>query len=172
MSDHEASPPPEPSQPPPPAAPKQPWASPEAMILGAVSAVGLLAFAVVYALVLDRGAASPVAGGAGLAPQAAVQAMPGSAPGPARAGLRGEPGPRGEAGPPGPPGDPGIRIVRHNCSASSCTVKCDADEVMLTAHCGVGRLPAVYPTEQTALCRTTTTARVDVVGACVKTSPR
>jgi hypothetical protein len=42
--------------------------------------------------------------------------------------------------------------------------------VLLTAHCGIGRTAAVYPTEHSALCRSRGTARVEVVAACVKQS--
>jgi hypothetical protein len=176
MSDPEMPPPTEPGQAEPkpadvkPAESRQPWASPEAMTLGAVGAVGLLGFAVVFALVLDR-RSDP----RDLAPQAAFQAAPqgiaSSAQTTGRAGTKGVPGPRGEPGPPGPPGDSGIRVVQRDCNVASCTVRCEADEVMLTAHCGTNRMPAVYPTERTALCRTTSGARINAVGACVKTSP-
>jgi hypothetical protein len=109
--------------------------------------------------------------GRGLAPQGpgAASAQPAAA-----CSVQGRSGPRGNGppGPIGPRGDPGIRIVRHDCAGGNCTVECDDDEVLLTAHCGIGRAPAVYPTEHSALCRSRGTAKVEVVVACVKLSPR
>ena len=51
-------------------------------------------------------------------------------------------------------------------------MQCEPDEVLLTAHCGVGRQPAIYPTESSALCRSRSNARVEVVAACVKSVRR
>ena len=50
--------------------------------------------------------------------------------------------------------------------------QCEPDEVLLTAHCGVGRTQAIYPTEHSALCRSRSTARVEVVAACVRAARR
>jgi hypothetical protein len=143
---------------------------PGVLLLGLLSVGGLLGFAVAYGLILNRTAPDPPA----IVPEAtrpvAVPApMPGS-PGPQ--GPKGDPGPQGERGPPGRPGDPGIRVLRLDCAGGSCTVKCDDDEVLLTAHCGIGRASAIYPTQQTALCRSPGTARVEIVAACVKVPPR
>jgi hypothetical protein len=62
--------------------------------------------------------------------------------------------------------------VRSECATGNCTLTCDPDEVLLTAHCGVGRAQAVYPTEHSALCRSPGRAKVEIVVACVKTSRR
>jgi hypothetical protein len=92
--------------------------------------------------------------------------------------VQGEPGPPGPAGPPGPmgpagpPGDAGIRIVRPDCPTGTCTLECNEDEILLIAHCGVGRLPTIYNNERSALCRSSVRARADVVAACAKTSRR
>jgi hypothetical protein len=138
--------------------------------LGAFSVVGLLGFIVTFGFVLARSATPPHAA----APKASIAGESQQA-----VGLPGQPGPRGERGPAGPPGprgpagDAGIRIVRGECAGGNCTVECDRDEVLLTAHCGVGRAQAVYPTEHSALCRAPTArARVEIVAACVKTSRR
>ncbi|MBN8964305.1 MAG: hypothetical protein J0H89_02755, partial [Rhizobiales bacterium] len=119
----------------------------ELWLLGGLGAFGLIGFAVAFGLVLIRGNASQVAaGGAAAAPMGFVG-------GPESSGRPGQPGPRGEPGPPGPPGpqgpagDAGIRIVRIECATGNCTAQCESDEVLLTAHCGVGRAQAVYPTE-------------------------
>jgi hypothetical protein len=156
------------SAPKPPPGPSQRMTSPGVLALGILSAFGLIGFIVVYGLILERAAPTP---------RAAVSPVPAPAtvtpePAPAVPGPKGDPGPRGERGPPGPRGDPGIRIVREDCSVNNCTVRCGEDEVMLTAHCGIGRTPAVYPTQQSALCRSPGSARVEMVAACVKVSPR
>jgi hypothetical protein len=83
-------------------------------------------------------------------------------------GPQGNPGPAGPPGPRGATGDAGIRIVRLACNTGDCTMQCEPNEVLLTAHCGVGRTPAIYPTESSALCRSRSNARVEVVAACVK----
>ena len=148
----------------------RPWSSVGVWALATLSALGLIGFVVVFGFVLARTAA--------LGPQAAVPEGPRAAPAQHATGVlgaKGDPGPRGERGPPGPVGprgDPGIRILRHNCAGGNCTLECDDDEVLLTAHCGIGRTPAVYPTEHSALCRSRGTAKVEVVVACVKLSPR
>ena len=141
------------------------WTSPGGRLLGWLSAFGLLAFVLVYGLVLDRKPTAPETT-APQHPSAAAAQLAAGRPGP-----KGDPGPRGERGPPGPRGDPGIRIMRLDCATGNCTVKCDDDEVMLTAHCGIGRAPAVFPSQHSALCRSPGTARVEVVAACVKISP-
>jgi hypothetical protein len=143
-------------------------ASPGVLALGILSAFGLIGFIVVYGLLLERTAP---------APQAAVSAVPAPVPvvpepAPAVPGPKGDPGPRGERGPAGPPGDPGIRIVREECTVPNCTVRCGEDEVLLTAHCGVGRTAAAYPTQHSALCRASGSARVDLGVVWVLFPPR
>jgi hypothetical protein len=144
---------------------------PEVWVLGGMGILGLIGFVVAFGLVLARDGTPQVA--AKPASPAAVGFVGGSA------GAAGQPGPRGERGPAGPPGprgpagDAGIRIVRTECASGNCTARCEPDEVLLTAHCGVGRAQAVYPTEHSALCRSPrSTAKVEVVAACVKSSPR
>jgi hypothetical protein len=128
-----------------------------------LSAFGLFGFAIVFAIVLNSRVALPTAADT---PPAAAAGVP---------GAKGDPGPRGERGergPPGPQGEPGVRIVRVTCPAGDCSMKCNDDEVLLTAHCGIGRAQAVYPSQHTALCRSRGTAAVELVAACVKISPR
>jgi hypothetical protein len=142
------------------------WPSLDAWLLGTLAACGLVGFVVVFGLVLGR---------AMIGPQAAAPVAHEAQPTATAPAARGEPGARGERGPPGPPGprgDAGIRILRHGCEGGNCSVQCEDDEVLLTAHCGIGRTPAVYPTEHSALCRSRATARVEVVAACVKASRR
>jgi hypothetical protein len=62
--------------------------------------------------------------------------------------------------------------VRRDCGGGNCTVECDDDEMLLTAHCGAGRTPAAYPTDHSALCRSRGNAKVEVVAACLKLPPR
>jgi hypothetical protein len=138
--------------------------SPQVVVLGALSVFGLIGFIVAFGLIMARTAPSPQAQVA--APVQQFVAGPGE-PGPA--GAR---GPAGPAGPRGAAGDAGIRVLRSECSTGNCTVECAPDEVLLTAHCGVGRAQAVYPTEHTALCRSPTRAKVEVVAACVKSVRR
>ena len=145
---------------------------PGALTLGLLGALGLGGFAVAYALILERTSPASV-------PQAVVAQTPAATQPPAVArivsepgvpGVPGLPGPRGERGPAGPTGDSGIRVVREDCASTNCTLHCGDDELILTAHCGVGRLPPVYPTQHTALCRSITGARIEVVVACLKAS--
>jgi hypothetical protein len=146
----------------------------DAWLLGGLGAFGLVGFALAFGLVLA---------GTGTPRQTAEQPSAASAQGfvgevtpsgrPGQAGPPGERGPVGPAGPRGPAGDAGIRIVRSECVTGNCTAQCEPDEVLLTAHCGVGRAQAVYPTEHSALCRSPrSTAKVEVVAACVKASAR
>jgi hypothetical protein len=157
-------------------APRRGWASPELWLLGAMGVLGLAGFVVVFSLLMARTTVDPQAA---QGPQR-VQ-TPGAAPSsfvtPQQqgAGQPGPPGPQGPAGPAGPrgaAGDAGIRIVRLACNTGDCTLQCEADEVLLTAHCGVGRTQAIYPTETSALCRSRSTARVEVVAACVRATRR
>ena len=137
--------------------------SPAVWALALLSAIGLIGFVAMFGLVLGR---APVSPHPAASKAAAAQPVAGIA------GPKGDRGPRGERGPPGPRGDPGVRIVRRDCTGGNCTVACDDDEVVLTAHCGVGRTQAVYPTQHSAICRSRATAKVEVFAACVKLSPR
>jgi hypothetical protein len=136
-----------------------------AWLLGALSLFGLVGFVVAFGLIVARTVPGPNAATSGSAapPAVAQQGEP---------GPRGERGPPGPAGPAGPAGGPGIRIVRVDCTIGNCTVGCDEDEVMLTAHCGAGRPQATYPNERSALCRSQSRARAEMVAACFKALPR
>lgn len=162
-----------------PTPPHRGWPSPEVWLLGAMGIFGLIGFVVAFGLVMARTTPDPQAATQsaqrGQAPGAAQSFAGPQAAGQQGAGQPGPPGPQGPAGPQGPrgaAGDPGIRIVRLACSTGDCTLQCEPDEVLLTAHCGVGRTQAIYPTEHSALCRSRSTARVEVVAACVRTSRR
>jgi hypothetical protein len=85
-------------------------------------------------------------------------------------GPPGPPGPKGDSGPPGPAF--GIRVIRANCDATSCTVHCGEDEMLLTAYCGVRRNAAVIPTERSATCRSPVPANSPLVAACLKIPPQ
>ena len=147
------------------------WPSPEVWLLGALGVFGLIGFVVVFSLVTARTASNPQAAAAAAQGPAAAQPLVAA---PQASSQKGTPGDRGPPGPPGPPGprgatgDAGIRIVRSTCNTGDCSLQCERDEVLLTAHCGVGRTPAIYPTETSALCRSRSTARVEVVAACVR----
>jgi hypothetical protein len=160
------------------AAPRRGWPSPEVWRLGAMGVFGLVGFIVAFGLVMARTTADPQASMQGIQSPGGAQSFvtpQQQAAGQQGAGQAGPPGPQGPPGPAGPrgaTGDPGIRIVRLACNTGDCTLQCESDEVLLTAHCGVGRAQAVYPTEQSALCRSRSTARVEVVAACVRTSRR
>ena len=85
-------------------------------------------------------------------------------------GPQGPPGPVGPLGPAGPEGPPApagsspqVRVVRALCEATTCSVQCEQDEVLLTAYCGAARTPAVFPTERSATCRTRTAANNPLV---------
>jgi hypothetical protein len=144
----------------------------QVIALGVLGVLGLVGFVVVFGLVMLRtapGPRAPIPQSPGV-PAEAHQAVAGQ-PGPP--GPPGARGPQGPPGPRGPAGEAGIRIVRSICATGNCTVSCDNDEVLLTAHCGVGRAQAIYPTEHSALCRSPASrARVEIVVACVKTSRR
>jgi len=130
-------------------------------LLGAFSVFGLVGFIVAFGLIVARTAPGP---------QAAIGAPP-----PVVAAQPGPPGERGPQGPPGPrglAGDPGIRIVRADCASGNCTLGCDEDEVMLTAHCGAGRPQAAYMNERSALCRSSSRSKIEIVAACFKAPPQ
>jgi hypothetical protein len=138
--------------------------------LAILGVLGLLGFAATFIAVLGQPETAPP-------PAPAMRAAPVENPAPRveTVGIRGEPGPRGERGPPGPrgpAGDPGVRILRQECVGGNCTVECESDEVLLTAHCGIGRTPAVYPSQSSALCRSRGTAKVEIVAACVRAANR
>jgi hypothetical protein len=86
---------------------------------------------------------------------------------PGPAGDKGDPGPRGPAGAPGASG--AMRIVKANCDATSCTVQCGDDEVLLIAYCGAMRNPSTFPTERSATCRARGPASNPLIAACAKT---
>jgi hypothetical protein len=84
-------------------------------------------------------------------------------------GDPGPPGPRGEVGPPGRPGTiSGLRVVRSPCNDAGCTAECRPDEFMLTAYCGAGRFPPVFPSERSAICRGRGPANNPLVVVCMK----
>ena len=147
------------------------WPAPEVWLLGALGVLGLIGFIVAFGLVMarttpDPKAAMPKPDAAATGAQQSVTAPQGIP----QPGPQGNPGPAGPPGPRGATGDAGIRIVRSACSTGDCTLQCEPNEVLLTAHCGVGRTPAIYPTETSALCRSRSNARVEVVAACVRSS--
>ncbi|WP_068021927.1 hypothetical protein [Rhodoplanes sp. Z2-YC6860] len=152
------------------------WPAPEVWLLGGLGVLGLAGFAVVFSLVTARTTPNPQAVAAAAQAPGPVQQLITTPQGVVQ-GMQGAPGERGAQGPPGPQGprgangDAGIRIVRTTC-AGDCSTQCEPDEVLLTAHCGVGRAPAIYPTESSALCRSRSNARVEVVAACVKSVRR
>ena len=158
-------------------APRRGWASPELWLLGAMGILGLVGFVVAFSLIIARTTVDPQAAAQGAPRVQTPGAAPSSfaTPQPQAAGQPGPPGPQGPPGPAGPrgaAGDAGIRIVRLACNTGDCTLQCEPDEVLLTAHCGVGRTQAIYPTETSALCRSRSTARVEVVAACVRATRR
>ena len=88
-------------------------------------------------------------------------------------GPPGPPGPTGPTGPTGPSGPAGsssasVRLVRSACDATSCTVQCEADEVLVTAWCGAARNPANFPTERSATCRGRGAANNSLFAVCAK----
>jgi hypothetical protein len=176
MSDEQQQPKPEITpQTTPAAKPARRWPSAEVWLLGVLGVFGILGFALVFSLVMARTTPNPQAAAAAAQAPGGVQLV--TTPSGALQGPPGERGPQGPAGPAGPRGangDAGIRIVRLTCNSGDCSLQCEPDEVLLTAHCGAGRTAAVYPTETTALCRSprTSNARVEVVAACVKSVRR
>jgi hypothetical protein len=144
------------------------WPSPEVWLLGALGVFGLIGFVVVFSLVTARTTPNPQAAASAAQAPAWSQALVGVPQVIPQKGDAGPPGPPGPPGPRGATGDAGIRIVRSTCNTGDCTLQCERDEVLLTAHCGVGRTPAIYPTETSALCRSRSNARVEVVAACVR----
>jgi hypothetical protein len=157
-------------------APRRNWASPEVWLLGAMGILGLVGFVVAFSLIMARTTVDPQAAAQGVprvqAPGAVQSSVTPQQQGVGQPGPPGPPGPTGPPGPRGAAGDAGIRIVRLVCNTGDCTLQCEADEVLLTAHCGVGRTQAIYPTETSALCRSRSTARVEVVAACVRATRR
>jgi hypothetical protein len=46
-----------------------------------------------------------------------------------------------------------VRVVHQNCLApGGCVVTCEADEVLVTAYCGVDRRAATFLTEKSVNC--------------------
>src|SRR6266478_4949540 len=89
------------------------------------------------------------------------------------AGPAGPPGPEGPAGPQGAPGPAGpgsqIRVVRSDCTSTTCTAQCNEDEVLVTAYCGVTRAAPTFPTERSVHCRFARRANIGpVVVICAK----
>ena len=157
----------------PPSKPARRWPSADVWLLGVLGLFGIVGFALVFGLVMARTTPTPQAAAAAMQGPGGVQLV--TTPQGALRGPQGDPGPQGPAGPAGPRGangDAGIRIVRLSCNTGDCSLQCEPDEVLLTAHCGVGRQPAIYPTESSALCRSRSNARVEVVAACVKSVRR
>ena len=160
-------------QPPAETKPVSRWPSAEVWLLGTLGVFGLIGFILAFGLVIARTTPDPKAAApkpdavAATGPQQQLVTVP---QGPGQQGPQGNPGPPGPPGPRGATGDAGIRIVRLACNGGDCTLQCEPTEVLLTAHCGVGRTPAIYPTETSALCRSRSNARVEVVAACVKSS--
>jgi hypothetical protein len=110
-----------------------------------------------------------------------TQGTNGNAGPPGPAGAQGEQGPAGPAGPEGPPGPPGPagpstvsgggHVVRTNCSAASCVVECEPDEILVSAWCGAARNPTNFPTERSATCRGGRgPGNNPVIAFCVKSS--
>jgi hypothetical protein len=122
--------------------------------------LGLIGFIATFVLIIVR------------SPDAPVQRTLTDAEAQRLMGRPGERGPAGPAGPRGAAGDSGLRILRLDCAAGNCTAECADDEVLLNAYCNPNRTPASYPTEQSALCRTTGRGKVEVVAACLKASRR
>lgn len=81
------------------------------------------------------------------------QGPPGPAGPKGDAGDNGAPGSQGPAGPQGPPGPASqMRVIRQNCSTSTCTATCGEEEVLVSAYCGAGRLAPNYLTERSVSC--------------------
>ena len=94
-----------------------------------------------------------------------------------QSGDAGPPGPAGPSGPPGPvgplgsPGPSGVRVVRSSCTTARCSAPCAQDEILISAWCGTGRNPAIFPTERSASCRPVVAANNPVVSVCAKAVP-
>jgi hypothetical protein len=104
----------------------------------------------------------------------ATQGPKGDAGPPGPPGAPGEPGPPGSPGPAGEPGRPAAesaRILVTTCTTAKCTAECGADEIMITAWCGVARNPTIFPTERSASCRGGRgPGNNPLYGVCVKSS--
>lgn len=101
-------------------------------------------------------------------------------PGPAGSqGEKGDTGPAGPAGPAGPQGlqgPPGpasaIRIIQKTCVSEACVAECNANEIMVTAYCGVTRKPASFLTERSVSCGVVpSAANSPLVAVCVSATP-
>ena len=96
------------------------------------------------------------------------------------AGPKGDSGPQGAAGPVGPPGRQGeagpagasslFRLVKAPCTdASSCSVTCRDDEIVVSAYCGRKRAPATYLSDTSVSCGVTPdTSDGPLVAVCAK----
>jgi hypothetical protein len=84
------------------------------------------------------------------------------------AGGKGDPGPPGLPGTPGPAGAPGGRVV--TCAGPSCSVQCNAGEVLVSAHAapetGSAASNCKYTSAATAECAVPANAMG--FGYCVK----
>lgn len=141
-------------------------------VLGGLAALGLAGVAFTFGFVLNQNFVNPTSA----APErAAATSEAQTATRGGVMGSKGDPGAMGERGPPGPrgpAGEAGIRILRQDCPGGNCDIRCDGSEVMLTAYCGIGRTPAVFTSDSSAICRSRTTAKVQVVAACVRAQSR
>ena len=138
---------------------KKLWSTSEVWVLGAFSVIGLIGFIATFVLIMVRTPNAPVQRSLTIAE---IQRLTGPA------GERGPAGPVGPVGPGGATGDAAVRVVHGDCPAGNCTAECADDEILLNAYCSPGRTQAVYPTEYSALCRSTGRGRVDAVAICVK----
>ena len=141
----------------------RPWSRPDVLMLGVLSAIGLIGFIATFVLIVMRSPSVPVQR---TLTEAEVQRLIGPP------GERGAAGPAGPAGPRGAAGDPGVRILRSDCTTGNCTIECADDEVLLNAYCSPNRTAAIYPAEHIAQCRTQGRGRVEVVAVCAKSSRR
>jgi hypothetical protein len=127
------------------------------------SLVGLIGFIATFVLILVR---SPDAQGPRVLTAEEMKSLAG------KPGPPGERGAAGPSGPRGPAGESGVRILRVDCTPTSCTATCAADEILINAYCGSNHAPAAYPTETSAACRAPVRGRLDLVAACAKTPRR
>jgi hypothetical protein len=146
-------------------------------VLGGLAALGFAGVAFTFGVLLNHNFVMWTSPAPERTTSEAVAAQTSGAVGGARGakGDPGPPGPRGDsgpAGPRGPAGESGIRILRMDCPGGNCDVRCDDSEVMLTAYCGIGRTPAIFTSDSSAICRSRTTAKVQVVAACVRAQQR
>jgi len=112
----------------------------------------------------------------GQKPQQGPKGDPGP-PGPqGEKGDTGPAGPAGSVGPQGPQGPAGpasaIRIIQKSCVSDTCVAECNANEIMVTAYCGVTRKPASFLTERSVSCGVVpSAANSPLVAVCVSATP-